>query len=125
MVMVITFRIKIWQLFAAVSMCRVAVDYVCMAAKAKTALLLAGFCDKPVQEIIKSCGVGQNMCEEVSVVCDDARDEMRRVRLARAMHLLECSDGELRELLARQEPELGSVELNSLHREEMVARLLQ
>lgn len=52
------------------------------------------------------------------------RMDERRVRLANAMHLLECSDEELRAMVARREPELSGNVLNGLHREEMVSRLL-
>lgn len=52
------------------------------------------------------------------------REVARRVRLANAVTLLECTDAELRELVLRREPQIDRIELNCLSRGQMVDRLI-
>ncbi len=53
----------------------------------------------------------------------EAPPEARRVRLGNAAALLECTDGELRELLRRRLPEISETELKNMRRQDMVERL--
>lgn len=52
------------------------------------------------------------------------REVARRVRLANAVTLLECTDAELRELVLRREPAIDRIELNCMSRGQMVDRLI-
>jgi hypothetical protein len=54
----------------------------------------------------------------------DLADLQRRVRLQNATTLLECTDGELRQMIHNAHPEIGAAELNSMHKEELVACML-
>lgn len=52
------------------------------------------------------------------------REVARRVRLANAVTLLECTDAELRELVLKREPQIDKIELNCMSRGQMVDRLI-
>lgn len=54
------------------------------------------------------------------------RDELlRRVRLANAAALLECTDAELKELIMQKKPDADKTALNAMHKEQLVDYLRQ
>lgn len=55
----------------------------------------------------------------------DLQDLQRRVMLQNATTLLECTDGELRQMIRNAHPELAAADINSMHKEELVAYLLK
>lgn len=52
-------------------------------------------------------------------------DLARRVRLANAATLLECTDSELKTLILQKRPDMDRAALNAMHKEELVDKLRQ